>query len=666
MRRRSSLTDPEFEALDAAPKQVRFQGRRKTFTPKDVIPRLTKSQSTLTQVGWIDAPTSSRSEGPPLTYDEDFLEPNPKRRKTLKKLEKTESQPTYTQAVRAAPAKRVRRSAGYGGDGFQIWQDLKEEVQYDMQVIAGRRSRRHVQDLQTTNWLASSAVGSDLVQPAPVSAEARKGGIIDLTAHPDGTTYSARSRIPATPQKMRFLEVPSSQSPASEKLSTCKSSRVVDVFRSPLKVRSGNVRSPTKHVAKASQLESPVSMNHIPVESQVALELKPAPMDQQTEECDRLNTASIVPSAPRVLRRVNTVPETQFNDLGDDLELTELDQDCFPATQREPRTKRTFGRTNTIQDSEHEDSDIELELPALTQTVDQDNASAGLEFQEYGGTYTYMEQEGTHDPVQAALERDYARFNAQTKTQTQTQTQTETQGVKLEPHISNSTDSDDEELLEDDMLVQPAESDMAADNQEIGDDSAPIQLRSRELDADISEEEYTAAEQLSGELMQAAEAAVLSSQPSERRKVHSSKNDHFAKPAVPRRIQTRIIDHELGSRDDIRIPSSPPPLRQSQVSTVAPTQSSLNRPSSRGIRGSDTPLLTSSPQRRATPEKSLRSWANACSSSPVPLPPWSSPERGRSMMEGIAVRGGGTFEGESLVDFSLPPPPPLSSSSPAQ
>ncbi|KAF2857875.1 hypothetical protein K470DRAFT_260363 [Piedraia hortae CBS 480.64] len=91
-----------------------------------------------------------------------------------------------------------------------------------------------------------------------------------------------------------------------------------------------------------------------------------------------------------------------------------------------------------------------------------------------------------------------------------------------------------------------------------------------------------------------------------------------------------------------------PRLRPSQQSTVIPTQSSppVPKPSQKNA-------ASSSPYH--TPRKPHLQDSVFKSSSPLPAPPWSSPPTAISDKSG-KIR-------ETLEDFSLPPPPPLSSSS---
>ncbi|KAK3678557.1 hypothetical protein LTR78_001855 [Recurvomyces mirabilis] len=653
--------DAEYQALTAAPRQARFPQRRKVVRQKDALPRLTKSQSTLTQVGWIDPPSSSSRI---MDSEEEFMEPQPKRRRITRKLEKPESQPTYTQAVHSATARQKRRPR-LDEEEFEMWQNSEEAVHTPMQAVVRERRARAAESMQPLERLEivesddENDIGARLSLEIPESElHDHATSVQNLRAHDDGTS----TKPFATPQKVRFKEIPSSQSPASVKLSTQERDRHSDMFRSPLKERSVNVRSPAKSSLKVAS----------PLPSKGSAAVTAGDPDPGLWIIDKINlapakTRDAAPRAVRTLRRTSTVPETQFDHDADNLDLVETEMETQILPVPEQRARRKFQRTNTIQDSQHEDSDLELDWPEPTQHIQEINEN--MDFQGEGATYSeYQQEDNTYDPAYSALDRDAARFADQIQTQAQTQ------ATSLQPHISNSTHSDDEDMLEDETLV-------------------PFKTIDHEP-------ESSASEQLSNELMQAAEA-VPSSQPSERNNKGLASGDCVV-PAPPKNAETQTVtqDRCAGIDDDDdervpssppphqpfqllqhaepRIPSSPPPLRPSQVSTVVPTQTSPRQPVSRPgevdqaslayiKREKETQaqpiLLVSSPYVGTTPQKTLRSWPETyATSSPLPLPPWSSPDRVRFAAAG--TQGLSREMGmESLADFSLPPPPLLSSSS---
>ncbi|KAI7533820.1 hypothetical protein KC316_g16676, partial [Hortaea werneckii] len=329
----------------------------------------------------------------------------------------------------------------------------------------------------------------------------------------------------------------------------------------------------------------------------------------------------------------------------------------------------------------------------------------------------------TYDPAWSALDRDAARF-CQPPTQLQTQ-------IKLEPHVSNSTTtiedlereslgagtSDEaerkpsQELGSDDLQgiqneVQQKDRDLEA-NEQSRVDAVPPRSQNRVLRKYVSnstcaddDEDEDLEEDLDGFPDRSQELGssdvedgmrVLSSQQAEKRGLpeppafaaQSKPQTPSGELAAPTKQQRPQIPNE---DDESRIPSSPPPLRPSQVSTVAGTQlspprlkdtqrpphltlaSPRIRPQPDLIPSSSKP---SSPTASASPnsKQPFSQWPETFPSSPLPLPPWSSPPRphetqaskARSQTQTRGARG--SIGIGSLADFSLPPPPPMSSSS---
>lgn len=184
---------------------------------------------------------------------------------------------------------------------------------------------------------------------------------------------------------------------------------------------------------------------------------------------------------------------------------------------------------------------------------------------------------------------------------------------------------------------------------------------------------------------------VLSSQQAEERR--TPEPTAFAAQSKPQNPPAELSASKQQQRlpnpdEDVenRIPSSPPPLRPSQVSTVAGTQLS---PSRLKDTQRPPPFTLTSPRARLQPDlipssskpssptapaspnskQPFSQWPETFPSSPLPLPPWSSPPRphetqaskARSQTQTRGARG--SIGVGSLADFSLPPPPPMSSSS---
>ncbi|KAK0964839.1 hypothetical protein LTS01_018628 [Friedmanniomyces endolithicus] len=294
------------------------------------------------------------------------------------------------------------------------------------------------------------------------------------------------------------------------------------------------------------------------------------------------------------------------------------------------------------------------------------------EAEEEAGEHNFYE-EATYDPAYSALDRDAARFALITQTQ------------GLRPYLHGNNDR----YLDDESLQAIAEE--------------PLE------DHSLDEEEYTAAHQLSHELSAAANAVVPSSQPGEQTRNASTRikdsqpsaagqvtsselvpiahvsTSHpqdaagedeeripsspppapLAKPSltVAKEAEPALQPDSPGvlQQEEERVPSSPPPLRASQVSTVVPTQYSLTRPASRRAGATQTQWSFRSPL-KTTRSRSQEEMMMMGSSSPVQLPPWSSPERARYTARMEAGGGTGELVMGSMMDFSLPPPPPISSS----
>ncbi|KAK5707418.1 hypothetical protein LTR17_020711 [Elasticomyces elasticus] len=280
--------------------------------------------------------------------------------------------------------------------------------------------------------------------------------------------------------------------------------------------------------------------------------------------------------------------------------------------------------------------------------------------------------EGTYDPASAALDRDAARFAQRTQTQGWKQTQ-----VSVYSH-----DLDEPAPV---VKYRPF--------------MTPGKIYKKTFDEPVEqkEEEWEddeAGMQLEAELGEAAGGVVVSSQAAERVKgggivVRDSQKAEvdvsctggaardvladeervpssppaltFTKPALPE------LQPVLPAGDE-RVPSSPPPIRPSQVSTVGPTQLSSIRPRSRNGPSTETQWSLHSPHKFTQPR--WQHQEETLSSSPLAIPPWSSPERRRFVDMGMGKSKGkqaamGSMGGYSLgelEDFSLPPPPPISSS----
>ncbi|TKA69844.1 hypothetical protein B0A55_06726 [Friedmanniomyces simplex] len=788
--------------LNPAPEQARFSHRRKNVRQPTVPPpSLLKRQSTLSQVGWIDTPSSNNSRGKkePITTssdaeDEEYGVPQrrtrsmPKRkpRSNRKKLEKTESQPSFTQAIRSAPAKMAKRAREADGEGFQIWQDPDDPADTPMERIAKRRKRWGEVGMHLTDLVALHDGGYESRRGPRWSSPEIAESSSQVPVDQDDDEVATENATRVTPRNFRFKELPSSQSPASVQLSTQRSQRFADTERSPLKARDGNARLPVKQLrlqklqaGEESQISAQKMLMLMETQAgdefNVRLEDDEGGYDGGDARTEQLPKRSLmrtttVPdstdtesedeiverdakSPPPTVRRARTVQESQLEfgadedqDGGEDKgeREDEAKGDHIAMTSRMPPMPppqprlRKLKRVATVQDSQIDDLDLELhdettlEGDGVAETKHQKDGNDvlvqdhGTSMAEPEGQYRAADGSGTikveealeeqeqretdeevaeevaeheaehgesraeeaaeedefyedatYDPAYSALDRDAARFTQITQTQ----------GLRPELYDSNDGDLDDV-------------SQGAIDNK-------PFK------DRDLDEGEYTAAHQLSQELSDAAEAVVPSSQPAEQtRNIATSIKDSQPSAAeklvssglkAKARVSAAEPDDAVGEDEERapsspppatlppfskpsftfayepepkmqpdlaglpeqgeeRVPSSPPTLRPSQVSTVVPTQLSLAGPGSRRADGTQTQWSYRSPH-KMTQSRWHEDMMATGSSSPLPLPPWSSPERARYIVGDMGLGGGkGRHMTESMVDFSLPPPPPISSS----
>jgi len=517
----------------------------------------------LTQIDFVSTPRTS-SEFAGQSDDEDFEELQPKkRRKKASDDKRSDSQPSLTQWDRVTSTTRKRKSA-LDEDGFEIWEDRPPESTA-ARVCQGQLER------------AASALESEgLVEhgqksrskherppsPAVIAAKAERQAKLD-------------AKTLRTPRKATFLEIPSSQSPLSGKLSTQRSVRFRDAERSPLKERSVNagIRSPSKQ----SPGSQPTTMKML--------------QKVHLEDLARRKSALPVTNAPPI-SLVGT-PEQKTTGASD-----------------EPRTQRTLKRTTTVQDSQYEDLDLDEHDFEVDESDHVDNDEDEVNH-----------DQSTFDPAYSALDRDAIRF---------LQTQMPTQAHHLTPHVSNSTCAEEEITLSD---------------EELDDTIVP-------LGNDHSDD---SAKQLSSELQDAIPGS---------RSTADEPHRHNNTAVNTEGVTVSLVIPDSNNLEQLEVAalvtSSPPPLRPSQVSTVMSTQLSVQRPLTR-----DGPVtIPTSPQHETF--GSLAWPPETLSSSPLPLPPWSSPYTRRiDDGSGTERRHGGELLAmdESLVDFSLPPPPPMSSSS---
>ncbi|KAK4539935.1 hypothetical protein LTR36_009977 [Oleoguttula mirabilis] len=663
----SSSRQAVYDPIDPPPQQKHFTHRRTSVKPKSTskLPAKTESQASFTQhfPEWVGMARSNdaviaNSSG----EDEEYEQTRPKKRR--RKAEREKDQPTYTQYVRSVPT-RKQPKYDLDEDGFEIFRD-EDEVEITPMARIRQGVHERAAGLQCTDWTANNDSGDETKFELEIA---------NSSSQLDGMAAAAVTpRAFRTPTKVRFAEtIPSSQSPASFKLSTQRSQRYRDAADSPLKrpplrERSANTRTPSKpRHSPASQIASP----------QKALMAEPASPLGMTQ-------ATVPPpKLPRTLKRVSTVQDSQYEDL--DLPTPEEDDAVEPELEAEKNEAvADHDAEETANETYDEYDDIDYEI------------------------------QPTYDPAHSALERDAARFF-----------QTQTQAMKFETYVSNSTCSDEELLTEDEV---EDEGDLDAGGKAAQQMSRGMGDAARQVSQELGDAADHPASQGLDATAGTGDGPVPSSHPAERVLDAASSPRDFAQsaptqpvfahsdelpqdeeeriPSSPPKLTSRahtaaaeagsdVVSHPGPADDDDEfVPSSPPPLRQSQIST----QCTPDRPSSRS---NEMPLTFTSPQRPETqllqarlqgrrteeapelqrfsvlPADSLPvtsprqttatgtfSYPQTLPSSPFPLPPWSSPQRPRFLeTQTQASRGGGlTDDLGSLADFSLPPPPPMSSS----
>ncbi|KAI7155536.1 hypothetical protein KC352_g27648 [Hortaea werneckii] len=733
----TSSESPKYKAFAAAPKQKKLPiDRRATVRRRTpALPPKTESQASFTQQypHWL-TPIEHHPGGPQEfeTDDDEYEEPRPKKRR--KKSERERGQATYTQMTKAILGRQPSSKVAVGADGWQvpdssiIGSDASghEDVGRMEAIKRGQRAR-NAGGIQCTDWTP---------QNDDSGYETRVDGTGELYQH-NFTSPSqpvVQSTPPTamklqTPRRQRFsndAEIPSSQSPASGKLlSTQRSQRFRNLERSPLKERNVNVPSPanrTRGWQKRKAQGSPPKMTDAEVK----------------QESQRISPVSFK-LAPKLLASVGegetrTSAATRLGD-GDGYEKAQdekmpADREYLPNARFLTASKRK----KIVQDSQYEDLDLsEAEFDFRDDDEDGVNSTRpesyrddNFSVEEFGEENEYSDRDDiqlTYDPAWSALDRDAARF-CQPPTQMQTQ-------IKLEPHVSNSTTTIEDlehessvgntsgmaernpsqELGSDNLQGihnedQPNDRDLETDKQSRAD-TVPPGSQNRVLRKYVSnstcaddDEDVDLEEDLDGFPDRSQQLGssdledgvrVLSSQQAEKRR--SPEPPDFAAQSKPQdppgELSAPTEQHRPQISDDAnehRIPSSPPPLRPSQISTVAGTQLS---PSRLKDTQRPPPLTLASPRVRPQPDlipssskpsspsapaspnskQPFSQWPETFPSSPLPLPPWSSPPRlpetqaskARSQTQ---TRGApGSIGLGSLADFSLPPPPPMSSSS---
>lgn len=683
-----STTDEglRFKPLPPTKKQRLFPTGRRSVKPPSSIPEMNKRQSSLTQMEWSTTPRHNYDISSGDDEDEEYQPPAKRQKqsssssakKRKKKLEEREKgQDTYTQFMRRPKTPGAWR---LDDEGFQVWQDADEDM-----ATGDREGIGLAADFPTPNGPREI---DESENREPEIAESSQNVFSDHLDEVRRPTPRKSVTIQRTPQKVRCLEVPSSQTPPSTKRSTQR--RVRAISRSPLKERSANSSSPVKKMPSPESQMSMKMLERTRLADRQAQRSKrtTAPvgiqLDEDLEQCvaeaaDEFSLRTYqMPPPPKTLQRSTTIQDSQAEDLDTlnekvasaasperpaystvpDSQRNSSNESLLEDSRLLPAPRR-LRRVATVQDSQLEDDDFDFEEGAMSA----ENRSGRITTYDDNHEGNEHCPEGTFDPAFSALDRDAGRF-----TWTQTQRQM--------PEIVENSETEDEDLNVGSPANTRRDAAVVSDrtSQELGDPLPPAGASSNEHvtveGRDLGRVKKVNLEQMphhddsayeSGDQVAAAQGVEVPSSP----------------PALPSsHLRTEATAEEPEHEG---VPSSPPPLRVSQVSTVVPTQCSIPAaPASPEKRikaeplsiqqsphaheqGTQTFSLVSSPQRPRShwqPE----SW----DSSPLPLPPWSSPKGpgvDRRKDDSNQNSGlGSEPQMDSLADFSLPPPPPLSSS----
>ncbi|KAK6427635.1 hypothetical protein LTR95_015967 [Oleoguttula sp. CCFEE 5521] len=598
-----------------------------------------KRQSSLTQLDFVSTPKNAESieiwsdEGSEVDIDAE--KPRKKRRisggksgvngtngrrSSVKLKVKEKGQNTLTQiAWLPAPSRGEETYSGDDEPGFNIYDDEGRDRFADMMVqrqitrkkklpwlthASGEEELKHATAARRYNFRSPTKARGDLDDSGYVSARKTIGSAI--SAAPTGA-YNGR-HDEATPTKSSSLrEVPASQTPPSVKASSQQS-------QVPTQTKATTV-SPTIVASQRFPLgERSANTRLRPLQLQprgdTTVKTSKVPL-KEASDISHIATSNLpiapIPTFPkrscRKLKRTLTVQDSQLEDLS----MTTVP----PPRQLMRSTTIAETQFDSLDRDMIDDLDVLSDGDALITDINHDSNSVH-ESEQYldDGLLTY-------DPVGAALDRDAARF---------AWTQTQLPSKRARDAVEDS-ETDDDPL------------------DDIDADAASARTITT---VDLTSSPHRPSEQLLSDLVDAiSPQAARVSQPDDRN-ASKTPEDH--------------VDMDVIA--DSSPPSSPPLLRQSQISTVVPTQAS---PYQRSLKAAFIP---------ATNE--CRSHVDACqhtqlgaadSSSPLPLPPWSTSNERDWMGSAERVKGtqkmSGTMQDEvgSLTDFSLPPPPPLMRSS---
>ncbi|KAF1823878.1 uncharacterized protein K489DRAFT_210153 [Dissoconium aciculare CBS 342.82] len=600
------MRQPEvFSRRSRAPQQQRFPGRtsivqpRRTDAYSATAAETAKKQATLTQIDFVSTPpvrggdrrgrdseadeTDSDEddivECSPLQYgvkdeddnpdDFDFDEPAPPRKKA-KRSPPERANSTTARAARARASARAQSTLTQAWDGStpgltsrpSVISDSDEDVE-----ITSVSAPQSPELISHQHRIASPKKSNHSRRVAFSPDRGITTRTTDPTIKSEHVVQSLSNPVapsPKTPRTVRW-EVPSSQTPASIKLSAESSPGLRDVLnRSPLGKHTPN---PQRERIVQETCASEITLEHAP--SRTARKGSPS------------QVGAVAP--------VTLAQSSVF----------QMEQEGSP-TPKKPTLRHIF----TVADS-----DDEAEISSASRTGDQDQLQSALEeslrlrdYTQFQPSNAFTQYPQTYDPVNAALDRDAARYEDDTPTQSYASARKATQDV-LRPQIKPNRTPTGKTRANAHSTAQSLVP------------SSPIFIHRNASDSSLN-------------------IIISSSAP----RGPESEDATLTIPDSP---------HVIGTVT--------PRIRTSQMSTVVPSspEEFLARLKSARKDFDDEDLPGETPRRRGTADRPDQQIQTVLSSSPIPLPPWSEDD----MQTRIQTRGF-RLDSDDLFDGSLPPPPP--------
>jgi hypothetical protein len=404
-------------------KQQRFPHRTVAVQPRTVALKHAtaaerrKKQATLTQIDFVSTPPVSGGdwrdqddEDDEIKDDEDEDEDSQDVPRSLKNFEDDDSDdfdfdqpPPSRKRVKRGPSEHVKPQASKTAKGkvkasaqstlTQVWDgstpaliskpgiisDSDDDM--EVEVTSTPASRTPVQAVFHPRKVSpqlvkqTQHVAPSLSKGAEVKVEHQE----NLDFHVVRPTSAMVYVVPRTPRAARW-EVPSSQTPASIKLSAENSPRIR------------------------------AALNCSPLGKHISL-----PQQDEVVQATYLGEVDLPPSPSNLAKKFKYAQvEAAVLQTSTQSPSRQLEQEGSP-TPRKP----TLKHISTV-----EDSDEELEVSGPSRTADQDQLQSALEesirlhhYTQFEPSNAFTQYPQTYDPVSAALNRDAARFEDETQTQ---------------------------------------------------------------------------------------------------------------------------------------------------------------------------------------------------------------------------------------------------------